>query len=243
METGKDETLDILCNGGLRIIQKKSGYRFSIDALLLANFVTLKKRQRLLDIGSGCGIIPIYMTRRGYTNPMVGIEIQEELHKLAVRNGTLNVCDNIEFIPGDVRVERERLRERSFDVIVSNPPFTREYSGRKSPRPSRGIARYESHLDLSTLLSLSSSLLQRKGRLAVIYPSMRLGEAVYGAKSCRLEPKRVRFVHPRPHVEANLVLLEFMKEGGVGTTVENPLYVYENGGYSDEVKAYYQLES
>lgn len=243
MKTSDDETLDLLCEEKLSFIQKKEGYRFSIDAVLLANFVTLKKNERLLDIGTGCGIIPIYMTKKGYSNEMVGVEIQEQLFDTALKNKELNHCDNVLFLMGDIGSLAGELKRRPFHVVLSNPPYTKAKTGRKSPGDSRRIARYESHLDLGALMSLSSALLFKKGRLYVIYPSKRLGEVVDTARSNRLEPKRTRFVHPRKDEPSNLFLAEFIKEGGVGMTVEPPLYIYENGQYAEEVKDYYLLRN
>jgi tRNA1Val (adenine37-N6)-methyltransferase len=239
---GADETLDILCEENFRIVQKKQGYRFSIDAILLANFVILRKDERLLDIGTGCGIIPVYMTRKGFHNRMTGIELQPGLFQTAVKNKELNRCSNVEFLQGDIRMEAQALRNAHFRVVVSNPPYTRKDSGRKNPDDSRYIARHESELDLSHLLSLSSSFLSRKGRLYLIYPSKRLGELIYKAKSYNLEPKRLRFVQARAGEKPNLFLAELLKEGGAGTIVEKPLQIYEGDSYTEEVKSYYSLK-
>jgi tRNA1Val (adenine37-N6)-methyltransferase len=239
---GADETLDLLCGEELKIVQKREGYRFSIDPILLANFVVLKKGERLLDIGTGCGIIPIYMSKKGFPNPMLGIELQSDLFGLALKNSELNHCENITFLHGDIRVETSRLKKTRIDVIVSNPPYTRKHSGRKSPDDSRHIARYESCLDLSELLLAASSLLSRKGRFYAIYPTKRLGEIIYSAKTDRLELKRIRLIHPKEGERANLFIAEFLKDGGIGTIVDKPLYVYRNGDYSEEVKSYYSLK-
>jgi tRNA1(Val) A37 N6-methylase TrmN6 len=241
MHIEEDETLDILCNDELKIIQKKDGYRFSIDAILLSNFITLKKQERLLDIGTGCGIIPIYMSKKGHENSMTGIEIQEELFQAAQKNRDLNNCENVEFIHGDIKLFIESLRKTSFHVIVSNPPYTKEHTGRTSPKHSRFIARYESYIDLSALLSVSSALLNKKGRFYIIYPSKRLGELIYTAKAHKLEPKRLRLIYPKKEESANLFLAEFIKEGGMEVTIEKPLYIYDNEQYAEEIKNYYRF--
>ncbi|HOV90313.1 MAG TPA: methyltransferase [Syntrophorhabdaceae bacterium] len=235
-----DETLDILCNDRLKIIQKKEGYRFSIDAIILANFVTLKKQDRVLDIGTGCGIIPIYMTIMGKTNKITGIEIQGELFELAEKNREFNRCYNVDFIKGDVTRIIDRLKDMRFQVIISNPPYTKEKSGRKSPGKSRLLARYESTLSLESLIETASIILGNKGRLYLIYPVRRLGELIYTAKTKRLEPKRIRFVHPRYDEKANLFLIELIKNSGIQMTVEKPLYIYEDIYYTHEIASYYQ---
>ena len=239
---GGDETLDILCEDRLKIIQKKDGYRFSIDAILLANFVTLKKHERLLDIGSGCGIMPIYMSKKGYANTMLGVELQKDLFDISLRNKTINSCDNIDFIHGDIISRGQSLQNSPFHVVVSNPPYTKERTGRKSPHPSRLLARHETSLNLSGLISISSSLLFKKGRFYIIYPARRLGELINVAASCKLELKRLRLVYPKKTEEANLFLAEFIKEGGIGISVEHPLYIFENSSYTEEVKGYYTFQ-
>jgi tRNA1Val (adenine37-N6)-methyltransferase len=238
---GRDETLDVLCEDKLQIIQKKNGYRFSIDPVLLSNFVTLKKRERLLDIGSGCGIIPIYLSKKGYTNEMFGIEIQKDLYDVSLRNKAINHCENINFMYGDITATVQLLRKSPFHVVISNPPYTKEKTGRKSPHHSRSVARYETFLSLSDLIVVSSSLLFKGGRFYVIYPSRRLGEVIGLASLNKLELKRLRLVYPRDGETANLFLAEFIKEGGIEAKIEQPLYIYDNSGYTDEIKGYYIL--
>ncbi|HOJ42620.1 MAG TPA: methyltransferase domain-containing protein [Syntrophorhabdaceae bacterium] len=236
----KDLTLDVLCNEKIRIFQKKKGYRFSIDAIILANFVRLKKQERVFEIGTGCGIIPIYMTViMGYRNKFTGIEIQQELYQLALKNKEINHCENIEFIKGDVRESIPDFKGIYFDVVISNPPYTKEKTGRTCPTPSRLIARHEKLLPIESLLIAASRILKQKGRLYLIYPVKRLGELIYKAKSEEFEAKRVRFVHPRRDERANLFLVEFVKKGGIELIVEKPLYIYENFYYTEEIRRYY----
>ncbi|MDD3846195.1 MAG: tRNA1(Val) (adenine(37)-N6)-methyltransferase [Syntrophorhabdaceae bacterium] len=239
---GRDETLDILCSEGLKIIQKRRGYRFSIDAILLAAFVVLKKRERLLDIGSGCGIIPIYIAKKGCMNDMTGVEIQEELFEIAQKNRTVNGCeDHVRFINADINALVKDMKKTPFHVIVSNPPYTKRSSGRTCPERSRFLARYEESLDVEALVCAASSLLMKKGRFYVIYPARRFGELIHAAESHRLALKRLRAVYPRRDENANLVLAEFIKDGGVGAAIEKPLYVYDGDAISEEVTKYYSF--
>ncbi|NLT24503.1 MAG: methyltransferase [Syntrophorhabdus sp.] len=239
---GKDETLDILCNEELRIIQKNRGYRFSIDAILLAAFVVLKKHERLLDIGSGCGIIPIYIAKKGFRNEMIGVELQTDLHETAQRNSVMNHCeDHVRFINADINALVRDMRRTPFHVVTSNPPYTKRKSGRTCPERSRFLARNEEALDLEGLVDAASSLLVKKGRFYVIYPARRAGELIHAAASRRLALKRLRAVHPRKDESANLVLAEFTKDGGVGAVIERPLYVYDGDATSAEVNEYYSF--
>ncbi len=237
-EAGKEHTLDVLGAGKVQLLQKKGAYRFSIDPLLLVNFVKLKKQESLLDVGTGCGIIPIYLSKLGYTNRLEGIEIQDELYELAVRNGALNGCSNVRFVKGDVKTAAKELG--AFHVLVANPPYTKERTGRTSPGQSRRIARYESELDLPALVSVASSLLLTRGRLYLIYPARRMSEVIDQARARRLEPKRLRMVHSRAGEPAVLFLMECMKNGGTDLRVEAPLYIYEGDDYSEEVRSYYR---
>ncbi len=132
-----------MCDEKVRLIQKKKGYRLSMDPVLLANFITLKRHETLLDIGTGCGIIPVYLSRKGVKNRIVGIEIQDELYELALRNKELNGCANVEFVKGDVRTARKGLG--TFHVIVVEPALRegadREEELRGSPACSPATSR------------------------------------------------------------------------------------------------------
>lgn len=239
---GKDETLDFLCDEELLIIQKRKGYRFSIDAILLAAFVVLKRHERLLDIGSGCGIIPIYIAKKGYTNEMIGVELQTDLFETAQKNSFMNHCeDRVHFINADITTLRWDMKRTPFHVVVSNPPYTKRKSGRECPERSRFLARNEETLDLEALVDTASSLLMNKGRFYVIYPARRVGELIHAAAARKLALKRLRAVHPRRNESANLVLAEFMKDGGVGAVIERPLYVHDGDAISEEVREYYSF--
>jgi tRNA1Val (adenine37-N6)-methyltransferase len=233
-----DETFTLLCRDRLKLLQKKGAYRFSIDCVLLANFIALKRQERMLDIGTGCGIIPIYMSKRYPHNSLVGVEIQEELFNLAKRNVLLNGCENVRVLQGDIRTVAKSFGA-PFHVVVSNPPYVKRDSGRRSPQHSRNLARYESLLDLESLIAVSASLLYTKGRLYLVYPAKRLAEFVSVAASHGLEPRRLRLIHPRGNEPANLFLIECMKGGGAELKVERPLFIHEDGEYSEEVASYY----
>jgi tRNA1Val (adenine37-N6)-methyltransferase len=198
----------------------------------------------LLDIGSGCGIIPIYIARKGCMNDMTGVELQKDLFDAAEKNRVINSCEgHVRFIHGDIRsLVKDMKKKDPFHVIVSNPPYTRRRSGRTCPNESRYLARYEEALDIDALTASASALLSEKGRFYVIYPAHRLGELIHAAQAKRLTLKKLRIVYPRKNEKANLILAEFLKSAGMGVTIEAPLYVYNGTEISDEVKKYYSFE-
>ena len=174
---------------------------------------------------------------------MLGIEIQAELFVTAQKNKELNKCENVRFMRGDVKASRGYSEKEPLPRdCLKSAVHKRACTGRQSPKQSRLIARYESLIDLETLLSISSALLDKKGRLYLIYPSRRLGELIYAARKHRLEPKRLRFIHPKKEETANLFLAELIKEGGTEVTIEKPLYIYDNDRYTEEIESYYLLK-
>ncbi len=235
-----DETLNALCRQRLKFLQNKGAYRFSIDPILLANFIKLKKRERMLDIGTGCGIIPIYMAKRYHDNSFTGVEIQEELFGLAVKNVRLNGCNNVRIMLGDIRdrgiVDTFNM---PFHVIAANPPYVRRNCGRTSPQASRQLARQESSLDLESLFAVTVRLLYTKGRVYLVYPAKRMAELISVATGHGIVPRRLRLIHPRAGEPANLFLIECVKGGGIELKVEPPLCIYDRGKYSEEVATYY----
>lgn len=241
IELKEDETLDVLFGEKIRFIQKREGYRFSIDSILLANFARIREGERVLDIGSGCGVIPIYLEKRGVRANFLGVEIQRELFELSIRNKELNRIENVDFLFGDIKVLVDDLKREPFDVIISNPPYREEGSGRRSPKESKNVARSERELKLDELLSISRSLLRERGRLYLIFLAPRIGDLIYGARLHNMEPKRIRFVHSRISEEARLVMVELRKGAKRDCKVERPLIIYEAKEYTEEVKSYYKV--
>ncbi|HEX2966311.1 MAG TPA: hypothetical protein VHO84_11015, partial [Syntrophorhabdaceae bacterium] len=153
-----------------------------------------------------------------------------------------NITDQITFIHGDIRRLAGSMKNNRFEVMISNPPYTRQGTGRASPGKSRFLARYEHSLNLSELVRSAETLLNTKGRLYMIYPVRRLAELVTAAAAKKLELKRLRPVYPYPDQEANLFLAEFIKEAGTGVKLEKPLYIYQDGRLTEEVEHYYTLD-
>jgi len=233
-------TLDSICD--IKIYQSKAGYRFSVDALLLYDFVNLRSIGAMADLGSGSGIIGI-LTAKKYPEARVDLfELQEGLANLSERNISINN------LGGRVRVVRRDIRELpschlnkgEYDLVVSNPPFRKPRSGRINMEEERAIARHEIALFLPDLAAAASRLLGSKGRFCVIYHPGRLAELVDVLKKRDLEPKRLRFVHSSTSSEAKMVLLEAVKGGRTGLKVEPPLFIYsDDGSHTAEMKRIY----
>ena len=224
-----NETLDTFFNGKLQIIQKKRGYRFSVDAILLSQFVRIQKNERVIDLGTGCGILPLLLSYTTKAHSFVGVEIQKGLADCAKRNVVLNhLEDRISILKQDFRELRGVFQSGSFDVALSNPPYRKYRTGRINPSMEKAIARHEIKGTLENLISITSYLLPPKGRFTMIFPASRTVDLLVALRDGRLEPKRLQFVHPRTGNEAELVLIESIKTSGVELKVMNPLILHES---------------
>lgn len=234
-----DESLDTLIDGGLRLWQSRSGYRFSLDALLLAHFVTVKPRQRIADLGAGSGVIALLLSYLHPTATLVGIEVQPSLAARARRSVALNgLTERIDIVAGDLRGIAAHLPAASCHVVVSNPPFRKVTSGRTSRGAERLLARHEIAGTLKDFLAAADYLLPAKGRLAMIYLAERAVELLAALRARGLEPKRLRWVHSSAGGPAQLLLVESVKGGKPGVTVLPPLIIYRQGKvYCAEVAA------
>lgn len=234
----KEETLDTLYAGQLKILQKKEGYRFAIDALLLASFVQAQPEEKVIDLGTGCGIIPLLLIHQQKVGKIIGVEIQPALVDLARRNVLLNnFSGQIEIWEKDYRELKGETWHQIFDLVIANPPYRQLGSGRLNPHPEKAIARHELKATLLDTLQVARHILKEKGRLALIYPARRLIDLLTELRQNRLEPKKLRFVHSRLKEEACLVLVEALKGGRVQTDVLPPFIIYaENGEYSAEAR-------
>ena len=224
-----DEDISEFMNGRLRLIQSRKGYRFSIDAILLAEFATTKQGDYLIDLGTGCGIIPLLLLLTRSLKRAVGIEVQTLLASQATRNAVLNgVSQKMDIIQGDFKALP--LRPSSADVVTCNPPYRPSNSGRLNPDPQKAIARHEIIASLNDILDGSRRILKDKGRLAMIYPAVRTADTLARMKGFDLEPKRLRVIYPDLKSEAKLVLIEASLQGRPGLKILPPLL--DQGDYS-----------
>jgi len=232
-----DETLDTFFNGKFQVIQKEKGYRFSIDAVLLSQFVKIRKDERVIDLGTGCGILPLLLSKTTKARSFVGIEIQGGLAECAKKNVRLNhLEDRISILQQDLRELRETFAPGSFDVVLSNPPYRKYRSGRINPSLEKAIARHEIKGTLQDLISIASYLLPPKGRCYFIFPAMRTVDLLVALRSRELEPKRLRFAHPRMGEEAKFILTESVKASGVELKIMDPLILHESDQEKDSLR-------
>lgn len=219
-----DETLDTFFDGRLQILQKKKGYRFSIDAVLLGQFSRIRKNEKVIDLGTGCGILPLLLSQNTKAHSFVGVEIQKELAELANKNVRLNhLEDRVWILQTDFRELKEAFPPGSFDVVLSNPPYRKCRTGRVNPAMDKAIARHEIKGTLEDLISIASYLLPPKGRCYLIFPALRTVDLLVVLRSQKLEPKRLQFVHPHVGEEAKFILSESIKDSGVELKVIDPL--------------------
>lgn len=226
-------------DGRLTVLQSRSGYRFSIDTLLLADFVSVKRADRIVDLGCGNAVLSLALARLHPSVAITGIELQASMVERARRNVGLNGLDEkIRVVHGDVRGRRRMPSAASFTVAVCNPPYRKPGSGRVSAEGERRIARHELNGDLGDFVGAASYFLRIKGRAALVYLAPRAADLIIAMRQAGLEPKRLRMVHSFHDAEASMVLLEGVKGGRPGLAVLPPLTIYRGGKkYSEELAA------
>ncbi|MDO4617286.1 MAG: tRNA1(Val) (adenine(37)-N6)-methyltransferase [Lachnospiraceae bacterium] len=239
-EIRQGEQLDDLQNG-YHIIQAEGAFRYGIDAVLLSGFARVKPGERVLDLGTGTGIIPILLSAKTEGRSFTGLEIQEKSADMARRSVAYNhLEDRIQIVTGDIKEAAAVFAPASFDVVVSNPPYMTGKHGLVNPEEAKAIARHEILCTLEDVISQASRVLTAKGRLYMVHRPFRLAEIMRLMMKYQLEPKRMQLVHPYIDREPNIVLLEACKNGRPRITVEKPLIVYEKPGvYTRDVLDYY----
>ncbi len=246
-----DETLEPLLMDRGYILQKRQGYRFSIDAILLASLVTKRhkvkkgdKEARYMDLGTGCGIVPILLAMWSNALTGVGVEIQESLAAMAVRNFRIHglterfqvLCSDLKDLPG-------RFSRGALDWITMNPPYRQLHTGRVNPDPQKAMARHELTASLKDICSVIGYLLREKGRAFMIYPAGRMNGLVTELKHVGLEPEYVRPVYPKPGERARWVLMEAVCKGAGELVLDEPLFLEDGkGAYSDEINRMFRWE-
>ncbi len=225
----------------LAIQQAEEGYRYSIEPFLLAEFVHLSPGCRVLDVGTGCGVIPLLLSTRAEAKEIVAIEIREKLYDLAVSNISNNGAeDRVQLIHDDFVNWNPETTNGLFDIVISNPPYRKINTGRINPNSEKAVARHELSMSLESLTAGVNNCLKEGGTFTLAYPPLRLTEVLNHLSLNKLFPARLRFIHGSRNAEARIFLVEAIKERRADCVIEPPLYVYnEDGSYSKEMEQIY----
>lgn len=225
------ERLDDLQRNGYKIIQNPEKFCFGMDAVLLSHFSDIKKGSRVLDLGTGTGILPILLAAKTQADYFEGLEIQEESADMARRSIAYNMLqERIHITTGNIANASSLFGNHSFDAVVTNPPYMNDKHGLKNPDLPKAIARHEVLCNLEDVIREASKVLKPKKSLFMVHRPFRLAEIFQTLIKYHLEPKRMCFVHPYIHKEPNMVLIEAVKYGNPMLKIEPPVIVYESSG-------------
>lgn len=238
MNASVGETLDSILGGSLKVIQPRHGYRFSADAVLLADFARPKPGARVLELGAGCGVVAMILARLRKPREVVALELQPAMARRAERNRLLNGIDAMSVVCADLREKViPGLAPQSFDWVVANPPYRAAARGHESPSLSRRLGRSEHAATAADFIHAAARYVRYGGRMAVVFAASRSAELIAQLHAHRLEPKRIRMVHPRAETRASTILVEARKGGGAEVVVEPPLILYrEKSAYTEEAR-------
>lgn len=236
-----DESVEDLQLAGLRLIQKKNGFRFGVDAVLLSDFAKDIRADRMLDMCTGSGIVPVLMWAKTTIPEIFGIEIQEEIFDTAKRTVELNgISDRVFLENGDIKNGYEIYGKRSFGLITCNPPYMPAGAAVKNELTAKVIARHEVMCTLEDVVSSAAMLLKQQGHLVLVHKPTRLADIICLMRKYEIEPKRIRFIHKQKDTEPSLVLVDGAYKGGRELRIMPPLYMYdENGEETLELKRIY----
>ncbi len=240
----EDETLEDLQLSGLQLIQKKKNFRFGMDAVLLADFAVIRPGDRVADLGTGTGILPVLLIGRGKGSWFLGVEIQDEMAKMARRTMELNgLLDRVDILRGDAADLRSMMPGCSFDAVICNPPYGMPGKSMVSRDAPLITARHQGDHTLQDFLQAAFHLLKGKGKLFLVYPAAQMFSLMTALKAAHLEPKHFRLVYPDIKHPANLVLMEAVKDARPLLQPMPPLIVHtEAGDLTNELKSIYHME-
>lgn len=242
IELNENERIDDLQYKNLKIIQNEMGFCFGIDSVLLSDFAKkIKRNAKVIDLGTGTGIIPILLCGKTELKRIVGVEVQKEVFDLANRNIKLNNLENkFEVINENIKNLKNIYEYGSFDVVVTNPPYKKENTGIKNLNNKKLISRHEITANLEDFVEISKYLLKDRGRIYMVHRPERLVDILFLMRKNKLEPKKIKFVYSNVNTEPKLVLIEAVKNAKPFLQIEKNLYIYnENGEYTDEILKIY----
>ena len=229
------ERLDDLQIGGLELIQDPEKFCFGVDAVFLSDFVRVRPGESVLDLGTGNGIIPVLLSAKTEARHITGLEIQADTAEMARRSVAHNhLEDRIDIVTGEIKEAAELFRPAFFDVITTNPPYMLADHGIRNPDDAKAVARHEILCTLDDILRESMRLMQDKSRFYMIHRPFRLTEIMIKMHEYKIEPKRIRFIHPYIDKEPTMVLIEGVRGAKPRVTVEPPLIIFDRHGTQEE---------
>ncbi|WP_100405916.1 tRNA1(Val) (adenine(37)-N6)-methyltransferase [Bacillus solitudinis] len=243
MSLNFDERLDYIAGTDLKIIQSPSVFSFSIDAVLLARFVSVPiQKGQILDLCTGNGIIPIILTTRSRAH-ITGIEIQERLYQMAKRSSVINQLESqVSLLHADINQLSPDIKRSYYDVVTCNPPYFETVTPDELNHNIHfAIARHEIHCSLEDVIRVCSECVKSRGKVALVHRPERLADIISLMRKYRIEAKRMQLIYPKAGKVANMVLVEGIKDGSPGMTCLAPINIYkENGQYTTAFREVYE---
>ena len=242
MTINENERIDDLQYKGLKIIQNKDGFCFGVDSVLLSDFAkTIKQNSTVVDIGTGTGIIGLLLCKKTNLKKIYGVEIQKEVAQMAKRSIELNnLQDKFDIINSDINDIFNFLEPNTIDCIVTNPPYKKVDTGVKNEDEKQMISRHEVKCTLEDIIEKGSKLLKDRGEFYMVHRAERIVDIMCILRKYRLEPKNIRFVHPKQNEKPNLILVKAIKYANEFLKIDKPLVIYdEKGNYTEEINKIY----
>lgn len=233
----ENERIDDLEFKNLKIIQNEKEFCFGMDAVLLSDFAKdIKQNSKIIDLGTGTGILPILLSGKTENTKIVGIEIQEKMAEMATRSIKLNNLENrIKIINEDIKNLNNMFEKEKFDAVVTNPPYKENNTGLKNEYEGKIIARHEIKCNLEDIILASKNLLRDRGTLYMVHRPERIVDICEILRKYKIEPKTIRFIYPKAGKESNLILIKAVKNARKFLKIEKPLIIYkENGEYMED---------
>lgn len=242
IKLNKNEKIEDLQFENLKIIQNKEGFCFGIDSILLSDFAKeIKRDARVIDLGTGTGIIATLLCKKTQLKEIIGVEKQKEVCEMAQRSIQLNQLeDQFKIINEDIIYLTKILGKNNFDAIVMNPPYKKKGTGIKNQEEKKVISRHETSATLKDFIEIAKDLLKDKGEVYMVHRPERLVDILNIMRNCKIEPKILRFVFSNRNSEPKLILIKGIKNAKPFLKVLNNLYIYkEDGEYTEEIKKIY----
>ena len=232
MQIKSNQRIDDLEYQGLKIIQDTQGFCFGIDSILLSDFAKeIKENSKVIDLGTGTGIIATLLCKKTKLQQIIGVEIQKDTAQMAQQSIILNKLENkFKIIQSDIKNIDQILQPESFDAIVTNPPYKKAQTGLTNQNEKQLISRHETTATLEDFIKTAKKMLKDKGDLYLVHRPDRLVDIISLLRQNKIEPKKIKFIHPNTQKEPNLILIKATKNANPFLKVEKPLYIYNNKG-------------